>query len=207
MSEPSKAEEIKAIHTAIGSALSNWTRVEIQLYQIFSASLTLTIMQPGGGYSSDARIPVAVLDAIDGFRSKILMIDKALTSALGDLDDTATSILNDWAKEKEKVQRLHTGSRSRLAHWTVASGFPEGAQVRLVPPSYSTREHQGITLTDIQQCEAAFVEAQNRLISIVERLTSHQGLQRKFLRQVASQVRCTLPGDQTAIEFLKRELS
>lgn len=207
MNQPSKAEQINAIYTAVGSALSNWTRVEIQLYQIFSAALTLTIMQPGGGYSVGSPTPAAVLDAIDGFRAKILMIDKALTSALSDLDEEAVAILNDWARESRKVTTLHNNSRSRLAHWTVASGFAEGASVRLIPPSYSAREHQGITLTDIQQCEVAFIDAQDRLLDIVGRLTSHRGLQRKFLRQVASQVRCTLPGDPTAIEFLKHELS
>jgi hypothetical protein len=116
MKQLSTAEEIAAMYTAIGSALSNWTRVEIWLYQIFSASLTLTIMQPGGGWSADTRTPTAVPDAIDGFRSKILMIDGALKAALGDLDDEAISILNDWAKESRKVQSLHTGSRNRLAH-------------------------------------------------------------------------------------------
>lgn len=96
MNKPSRIEQIDAMYTAIGSALSNWTRVEIQLYQIFGAVHVLTIMQAGGGFSSDMRTPYAVLEAIDGFRAKILMIDSALKSALGDLDDEARGILRDW---------------------------------------------------------------------------------------------------------------
>ena len=207
MNQPSKTEQIDAIHSAIGSALSNWTRIEIQLYQIFGAVHVLTIMQAGGGFSSDMRTPYAVLDAIDGFRLKILMIDSALKSALGDLDDEARGILRDWAKVAEKVQSLHNTCRNRLAHWTVASGFAEGAQVRLTPPPYSNRKHQGVSITDIRNGEAAFIAAADRLWDILSRLTSHQGLQRKLALQTVEQVRIALPDNSPLIEFLRRELS
>lgn len=206
MNKPSRIEQIDAMYTAIGSALSNWTRVEIQLYQIFGAAHVLTIMQAGGGFSSDMRTPYAVLDAIDGFRAKILMIDSALESALGDLDEEAHDILNDWAKTAEKVQSLHNKCRNCLAHWTVASGFAEGAQVRLIPPPYSKRKHQGVSMTDIRNWEAAFIAAADRLVDIVSRLTSHQGLQRKLVMQTIEQVRIAVPGNSPLMEFLRREL-
>lgn len=206
MNKPSKIEQIDAMFSAIGSALSNWTRVEIQLYQMFGAAHVLTIMQAGGGFSSDMRTPYAVLDAIDGFRAKIFMVDSALKSALGDLDDEAGCILRDWEKQAEKIKSLHT-RRNRLAHWTVASGFAEGAQVRLIPPPYSNREHQGVSITDIRDGEEAFITAADRLVDIVSRLTSHQGLQRKLALQTIEQVRIALPGNSPLTEFLRRELS
>lgn len=205
MNQPSKTEQIDAMYSAIGSALSNWTRVEIQLYQIFGAVHVLTIMQAGGGFSSDMRTPYAVLDAIDGFRAKMLMIGSALKSALEELDEEARGILRDWDKAASKVKGLHK-NRNCLAHWTVVSGFAEGAQVRLVPPSYSNREHEGVSITDIRSWEPAFIEAADRLVDIVSRLTSHQGLQRKLLMQTIEQVRIAVPGNSPLMEFLRREL-
>lgn len=202
-----RVEQINAMYSAIGSALSNWTRVEIQLYQIFGAVHVLTIMQAGGGFSSDMRTPYAVLDAIDGFRAKILMIDSAIKSALGDLDDEARGILRDWDKQASKVKSLHARCRNRLAHWTVASGFSEGAHVRLIPPPYSNREHQGVSITDIRDGEEAFIAAADRLVDILSRLTSHQGLQTKLALQMIEQVRIALPGNSPLIELLRRELS
>lgn len=205
MNKPYKTEQIEAMYTAIGSALSNWTRVEIQLYQIFGSVHVLTIMQAGGGFSSDMRTPYAVLDAIDGFRAKILMIDSALKSALGDLDDEARGILRDWDKAAKKVKDLHK-NRNCLAHWTVASVLAKGAQVRLIPPSYSNREHEGVSITDIRNWEPTFLDAADRLMDIVSRLTSHQGLQRKLVMQTIEQVRIAVPGNSPLMEFLRREL-
>lgn len=205
MHETPKAENIDAMYSAIGSALSNWTRVEIQLYQIFGAIHVLTIMQAGGGFSSDMRTPYAVLDAIDGFRPKMFMIESALKSALEELDDEAHGILSDWGKAAEKVRTLHK-NRNRLAHWTVARGFPEGAQVRLLPPSYSTEKHQGVSISDIRNWEPAFVDAANRLVDIVARLTTHQGFQRKLAMQTIEQVRIALPDNSPLMEMLRREL-
>ena len=206
MNKPSKIEQIDAMYSAIGSALSNWTRVEIQLYQIFGAVHVLTIMQAGGGFSSDMRTPYAVLDAIDGFRAKKFMIDSALKSALGDLDDEARGIRSDWDRQAEKIKDLHK-NRNCLAHWTVASGFAEGAQVRLIPPPYSNREHQGVSITDIRGWEEAFIVLADRLVDIVSRLTSHQGLQRKLALQTIEQVRIALPGNSPLMELIRRELS
>lgn len=207
MSDAPKNQDIDRLYTAIGSAISNWTRVEIQLYQLFAISLSMTVMQ-NGGFSIASYTPNAVLDSIDSFRGKLLMIDAALSTALADLDKEATAILNDWAKERHKTNALHR-NRSRLAHWSVATkfGFDKGVGGPvLVPPSYSSNGHQGITETDVRDWEKAFSEAANRLSALVARLASHRGLQHKFLRQVASQVRCTLPADATNLEFLKREL-
>lgn len=61
--------------------------------------------------------PYAVLDAIDGFRAKMEMIDRALKSALGDLDDEAHGILSDWDKAAETTKRLHNRCRNCLAHY------------------------------------------------------------------------------------------
>lgn len=165
-------------------------------------------MQPGGGFSS-GNAPFAVLDAVDGFRAKLLMIDAALSTALNGLDSEAQSILNEWAKERKKVTSLH-GNRSSLAHWTVARqvDFNQRTRVVLRPPIYSSRMHpEGYTETDIRGWEEAFKGAATRLEGLVARLASHQGLQRKFLAQAASQIRCSLPASQPLLEYLECELS
>lgn len=205
MNNPSKIEQIDAIYSAIGSALSNWTRVEIQLYQLFGAAHVLTIMQAGGGFSSDMRTPYAVLDAIDGFSAKIRMIDRALNSVLEELDEGARDILSDWNKAKDKIGLLHNKCRNCLAHWTVASGFAQGAQVRLIPPTYSSRKHQGVSTEDIRSWETAFIAAADRLVNIVSRLTSHQGLQRKLAMQTIEQVRIAAPRNSPLTELIRRE--
>lgn len=206
MEKSSKTEQIDAMYSVIGSALSNWTRVEIQLYQIFGAAHVLTIMQAGGGFSSDMRTPYAVLDAIEGFRAKIKMIDSALNSTLGELDDKAREILKDWKDATDKINKLHK-NRNCLAHWTVSAGFSEGAKVRLTPPPYSNHEHQGLSISDIRNWEPVFIAAADRLKEIVSRLTSHQGLQRKLVMQTIEQVRITLPDSSPLMELLRGERS
>ncbi len=199
-------EQINLMHAAVGSALSSWTRVEIQLFQLFGASHVLTIMQAGGGFSSDMRTPYRVLNSVDGFSAKMRMIDSALKSALGELDEEAISILNDWDAAEKKVRKLHNDCRNRLAHWTVASGFRDGAKVRLVPPPYSERKHQGVSITDIRGWERSFIATQDLLVNIVARLTSHQGLQHKLAMQTIEQVRIALSRDSALVEAMRHEL-
>lgn len=205
MDKASRVESVDLMYFAIGSALSSWTRVEIQLYQLFGVANVLTIMQAGGGFSSDMRVPYAVLDAIEGFSAKIKMIDRALNSAIGQLDVEAQDILSDWGKASEKIRSLHR-NRNCLAHWTVARGFSKGAKVRLVPPSYSNNEHQGHSIRDIRNWEPAFIAAADRLESLVSRLASHQGLHHRHVMQVVEQVRIALPEQSPLMELLRGEL-
>lgn len=206
MNNSSKIVQIQEMYSAIGSAISNWTRVEIQIYQIFGAVQVLTIMQAGGGFSSDMRTPYAVLDTIDGFSSKMRMLDGALKATLEELDNDAHSILSDWSHEKDKITALHR-RRNMLAHWTVASGFSEGAEVRLVPPPYSSRQHQGVSTSDIRTWEVAFIAAADRLATIVDRIASHQGLHRKIAMQTIDQVRLALPTNAPLIELIRSDFS
>lgn len=76
----------------------------------------------------------------------------------------------------------------------------------MVPPSYSNREHEGVSISDIRNWEPAFIDAADRLVDIVSRLTSHQGLQRKLVMQTIEQVRIAVPGNSPLMEFLRREL-
>src|SRR5438045_2371002 len=96
-------KDIPLLYETVGVALSNWVRIEIQLHQLFGIGLSLVVMQPGGGFSYDGAITSAVLDSIDGFRAKLLMIDAGLGAALGDLDEEATAILNEWAVERRNI--------------------------------------------------------------------------------------------------------
>ena len=198
------------MYSAIGSAISNWTRVEIQLYQLFGISLSLTVMQQGG-FSGPSPTATAVLEVIDSFRGKVLMIDAAITEALYPADDDAVEILNLWAKESRGLSSLH-GNRSKLAHWTVAQEVRNMVPYRVIlrPPIYSMKPaigHQGFIESDVRGWEKSFIEAAHRLSEVVERLASHQGLQRKFVRQMANQVRIRLPYDPSLLEFAIHELT
>lgn len=207
MSVDPKNNSISEMYQAIGCAISQWTRVEIQLYQIFSICLSLTVMQKGGGFSIGSPAPAAVLDAIDGFRPKLMMIDAALRTSLGN-DPESKVILNEWADEKTSVNGLH-GNRSKLAHWTVSQHFNHRGpdRVLLTPPPYSSRQHNGVMRSDVLRWEQNFEDAVARLGRIVERLTRHAVLQRRHVEQMASQVRALLPDDTSLLESLKQQLS
>ncbi|WP_162995938.1 hypothetical protein [Acidovorax sp. 1608163] len=198
-------ENIDSMYRAVGSALSNWTRVEIQIYQIFGVIHVLTIMQSGGGFSSDMRIPYAALDTIDSFSSKVRMVNNALKAALEDLDEEAKHIWEAWESAKSRVES-NTQNRNKLAHWTVACGFKEGAKVRLVPPPYSNREHQGVSINDVKNWEGAFIATQNLLVDVVSQLTSHHGLQQKKAMQTVEQIRIGLSPDSPLREKIIRDL-
>lgn len=197
------------MHRAVGAALTDWTYIELQLHQIFAVCMSLTAMQPGGGFSADHRIQHAVLDAIDGFRGKLCMIDAALQVALEGLDEDAASILRDWVGLRKKVNALHR-NRNALAHWSVCRwANQDGSTLRVVlaPQPYETNQHQGVAETDVGEWGRAFRSTGQRIGVFVERLASHRGLQIRHLANVTGQVRCTLPSDSTLLDFLKRELS
>ena len=202
-----KNNSITGMYEAIGSAISTWTRVETQLYQIFSITLSLTVMQDRG-YTLGSTTPNAVLDSIDGFRAKLLMIDAAIRSAIPGHDQESVAIRLAWAEEQIRINELH-GKRSNLAHWNVSQHFNQHGpnKVLLIPRIYSSRDDQGVMRTDVEQWEQCFIEASVRLGKITERLLVHRELQRRFVAQVASQIRSILPHDPTLLEFLKHELS
>ncbi|MBM3562524.1 MAG: hypothetical protein FJX48_05060 [Alphaproteobacteria bacterium] len=201
--------DLPKLYEAVGSAISQWSFIELQLYQVFTVCLTLTAMQPGGGFSVDNRVPNAVLDSIEGFRGKLNMIDAAMLAALKGLDDEAIALLRDWAVLKGKVNDLHW-NRNALAHWTGwREAKPDGttAKAYIAPHPFASNDHPRATKTDIDQWAVRFRETGIKLSELVERLASHQGLQHTHVARVASQVLCTLPGDLRLLESLKQELS
>jgi hypothetical protein len=203
-----KNSSLDGLYMAMGRAISNWAIVEIQLYQLFTISMSLTAMQPGGGYSTGSETPGAVLDAVDGWRAKLQMIAAALQSALGNTDEDGQAILNDWATEQETINSLHS-LRNKIAHWTAERLIKrDGSEkVRLRPPFYSLNKSGNVWQSDIEAWEKQFQVASIRLVYLAERLARHRGLQRKFVEQVASQALCCLPDDPTLLEHLKQQLS
>lgn len=209
MTDAPKNESLDGLYMSVGRAISNWAAVENQLYQIFSVSTSLIAMQPGGGWSADLTIPSAVLEAIDGFQGKLLMIRAALSAALRDLDADAVGLLADGLAEIDCARTMH-GNRNKLAHWTaMAQTHPKTQKKRfaLAPPHFSSKDHKGVIETDINQWSDNFIEANQRLSKYVERLASHRGLQYRHLELATSQVQCSLPDDPTLLEHLKQQLS
>lgn len=152
--------DLPKLYEAVGSAISRWAFIELQLYQVFAVCLTLTALQPGGGFSVDNRIPNAVLDSIEGFRGKLNMIDAAMLAALTGLDDQAVVLLRDWAVLRDKVNGLHW-NRNALAHWTARrEAKADGTTVKayIAPHPFASNDHPGATKTDIDQWAASFRE-------------------------------------------------
>lgn len=209
MANSPKNRDLGNLHKAVGEAISMWATIELQLHQLFSISLTLVAMQPGGGFSYDNTVTSSVLDSIDGFRGKLLMIDAALAGALGGLDAEADQLLNDWAVERKKINNLH-GNRNALAHWRALRIVNADGSIKkfvIQSPTLKGAGGEGATETDVQCWANSFREAANRLAGLVTRLASHRGLQRTHLERAASQIQCCLPDDPTLLEFLKHELT
>lgn len=203
-----KNKDINAIHRAIGAAITKWTTIETHLHHVFGICLGLVARQRGGGFSFDSTTSSAVLNAIDGFRPKMLMIDAAMEGAASGLEDEA-DMLNEWAKLARCVRDAHQ-NRNSLAHWTVFKEFDDKGQEKrfVLKPDYASgRRKEGVTAADIEGWEKSFLAVSKRLDVFVMHLAGHRGLQRKHLQRVANQVHCTAPTDPTLLEVLKHELS
>lgn len=200
---------LRALRVAIATGISAWAAVENQLHQLFGIATSLVVMQPGGGYSYDTTVPSAVLDSIDGFYAKILMIDAALTASLTNLDEAAAAIQSDWRAERTRVRALHR-NRNRLAHWGahIRISLETGHEMALLtPPQYSSHQHQGVTQKDIEQWTENFHSENQRLGELAERLASHRGLQERHLARTAEQLRVCLPDDEYLLAFLQGKLN
>jgi hypothetical protein len=202
-----KNNSIPGMHEAIGSAISSWTKIENNLYQIFAVCLSLVIHH-NGAFTIETQTPAAVLDAIDGFRGKLRMIDAAIANAIPWHDAESVAIRNDWAAERDRVSGLHT-NRNSLAHWTVFQNYNGKGpnKVILMPPQHGLPTAEGVVRTDVERWQEGFLECAGRLGKIVMRLAEHKALQRRFVQLTANQIRNTLPDDPTLLEYLKQQLS
>lgn len=218
MNASSKNQSLPDLFREVGEAISIWAAVEIQLHLIFGISLSLTAMQPGGGWSGTSTGPSAVLDAVEGFRAKMRMISAALSDALssdGEMSAEGSEIMSLWGKLADRTDRL-SKCRNKLAHWTVASniGIADKPRVGLIPPSYTQAYHAydsgkigAATESDISGWKDSFHDLSLKLSELAERLAGHRELQYKLLRQTASQCLVCLPQDPTLLEYLERQLS
>ena len=213
-----KNQSLQDLHRAVGEAISEWTAVEIQVYQIFGITLSLTARQPGGGWSGTSTGPSAVLNAIESFQTKLKLVTAALKDALshdgGQFSSESAVIIDVWLKLEKRVNRL-SQNRNKLAYWTTASsvGKRGKARVGLIPPPYSSKYQdfvadrlQAVTETDVSDWKSSFRALAIELIDFAGRLAGYRELQYKHVGQMLEQCLVSLPQDRTLIEFVQSKL-
>lgn len=208
---PEKIEaQTKAIHTAIGEAISAWSFVEAALLKIYVSAVSLTTSTHNGGHSQGDPAAIAVLHSVLGFHPKLKMIDTALKSNLEGLDDDADDILKSWKSVKGNASAF-AKHRDRLAHWQVVSvNMDTGAiEVRLLPPLYGEKYHSHVSgaeprimRDDVLKWKKQFYECADNLGKIYWRIGAHQGLRDKFIQRVASQIQKILVDDPEVLSRL-----
>jgi hypothetical protein len=206
-------EQAKAMHTAVGEAISAWSLVEEALLNIYVSAVsvtTTTTTQGGVGHTRNDPAAVAVLHSVRGFDSKLKMIDAALNTNLNGLGNEAESILECWKSAKKSADSL-TQHRNCLAHWQVkgVSGNDGATEVCLLPPSHGDKyiahlsgDNPRIKLQEIIQWKKSFYECADKLKQIPWRIGSHKGLRDEFLKRMANQIFVILQNDRDVLSRL-----
>jgi hypothetical protein len=208
----SVGEQTKAMHTAVGEAISAWSFVEEALLNIYvsAVSLTTTTTQGGVGHTRNDPAAVAVLHSVRGFDSKLKMIDAALKTNLKGLDEEAESILECWKSAKKSADSL-TQHRNRLAHSHVmgVGGNDGTTEVCLLPPLHGDKyiahllgDNRRIMLQEIIQWKKSFYKCADKLKKILRRIGSHEGLRDEFLKRMANQIFVILQNDRDVLSRL-----
>jgi hypothetical protein len=203
-------EQTKAMHTAVGEAISAWSLLEEALLNIYVSAVSLTSTQGGGGHTRNDPAAVAVLHSVRGFDSKLKMIDAALLTNLKGLDNEAASILKCWKSAKKSADSL-THHRNCLAHWQVMGvGGNDGAtEVCLLPPLHGDKyiahlsgDNPRIMLQEIILWKKSFYECADKLKKIPREIGSHKGLRDEFLKRMANQIFVILQNDRDVLSRL-----
>ena len=92
--------DLDLIWNAVGEAITNWSRIEKGLFQIFFQSLSAPAFGP----------PSAAFVAADSFRAKLNMVHSTLHSIT-----LAPPLMDKWGKLHERCQGA-ARERNRLAH-------------------------------------------------------------------------------------------
>lgn len=204
MGETTKNKDLASLHGAVGEAVATWSHIEAQLRNLFSIAADLVVMQPRGrGFTSNSPVAFAVLNTLGHFNQRLQVLDAVLTSELRNLDDEASTTLNEWASLRRRLAKIHE-NRSMLATWFVVEVLnPDGSVKRAIlsPPTFDYRKWA--VETDVRRWTRAFQKARSDLHDLAARLSSHKGLQRKHLKRAFSQVEWCLPYDTDLLEQLK----
>ena len=125
----------------VGRAISQWSLVELSLCNIFTVCVISCPSRPGpdGGFVSfiDSQVPTAIFYSVENFRSKLGLVDSAVTARIPPSGQWALDLRSDWAKLYHKVRKLSL-KRNQLAHWTVIPAIPADEDgphpAKLMPP-------------------------------------------------------------------------
>ena len=158
-------DESTEFYAQLGKCISVWAAVEMSLVTLFNACM----------HGSDVDVASAVYHAVENFRSRLGMIDAALSVVLNGDD-----LLKEWAgvlgvadkpRKKGLFHKITSASQKRnhLAHYTVmhltAVKKPPSIYLRetLLKPSSragfsSRRPTGGYYVTDLRHIHRQFVE-------------------------------------------------
>lgn len=170
MDKDKVVEETTQILAAIGSAISEWSFVELSLCNLFTICvIPCPMKREPDGYLTfiDSEVPTATFYAIESFRGKLNLADAAIRARLKCGGDWTQQVLDDWSRLYGKVRKLSL-QRNKLAHWTVmpAQGLGDDfSGPKLMPPYGSPGwwtetsvkpDGKSMKLSDVEQLWKAF---------------------------------------------------
>ncbi len=140
----------RAMHEAMGSAMTDWVWVEDGLVKLISTLLGCSLEQAG-----------IVWYSVVSFNGKLEMIDSLMRHA-----HEGKPIMSYWPSCYDYLRKL-SGYRNRIAHWELVSlhphsfeghrPFDEHSQARLVPHNFDVRdrmmkfrEDAGVGIEDVR---------------------------------------------------------
>ena len=136
-----RSEMTEQMFAQIGSAITQWSFVEEQLSRLMAVCLGSAVLKRVGAIEFiEVWSAMWIYYAIDNFRSRLQLVDAALTAHLHQAG-VEEELRAEWDRLSLKAGRL-ARKRNRLAHWTVLPAQPTGtgaehepiAPPRLLPP-------------------------------------------------------------------------
>ena len=126
--------EQMAMFAAIGKAIARWSAFELHLCEVFTHCMGPSY--PIGDqnfYAFDNQAAGGAFYAVESFRGKLSLTDKALRSRLRHMQ-SPDNLSAEWKAVFDKASK-QSKFRNRLAHWNVLTFLSEKTgRVRMVPP-------------------------------------------------------------------------
>lgn len=211
-------EATEQMFALVGRAITQWSFVEERLCSIFQICTSTVSARPEGGIEFlDGYIPMSVFYSVENFRSKLGMVDAAISSSLASAGDWSDEIRIEWDKLRRRTHRL-SRKRNKLAHWTVLPAFTDEKlyPARLVPPIGSPGYYRAtgtrpdkdtLKPVHLQHLELAFHLLSQKLQEFAFVLARREELFDKCVGLMARHIDSLDRLDPTRAERIRRALS
>lgn len=202
----------------VGRAITQWSFVEERLCSIFTVCTSIVAARPNSGIEYlDSQVPMEIFYSIENFRSKLGLVDAALTSRISMSSPRADDVLVEWGRLKDKTRKLSL-KRNKLAHWMVLPAFDYEHlhPARLVPPYGSPGFYRATGLSPekytlkpehIRHLELAFYLLSEKLRGFVQSLARREELFERYVQLQERLLHSLDRTDPTRAERLRRALS